>query len=53
MVTRTWLTGKGRGSGLVLDMRIGQVWTFRDGKIVRYEAFPSWERALNAAGMPE
>jgi hypothetical protein len=21
-------------SGLVLDMRIGQIWTFRDGKVV-------------------
>jgi SnoaL-like domain len=32
VITRTWLTGRGRGSGLVLDMRIAQIWTFRDGK---------------------
>ena len=53
VVTRTWLTGRGRGSGLALDMRIGQVWTFRDGKVVRYESFPSWEEALEAAGLSE
>ena len=53
VVTRTWLTGRGRGSGLELDMRIGQVWTFRDGKVVRYESFPSWEQALEAAGLAE
>jgi ketosteroid isomerase-like protein len=29
-------------------MRIGQIWTFRDGKVIRYEAYPSWESALDA-----
>jgi ketosteroid isomerase-like protein len=53
VVTRTWLTGRGRGSGLVLDTRIGQVWTFRDGKVVRYEALPTWNDALKAAGLSE
>jgi ketosteroid isomerase-like protein len=53
VVTRTRLTGRGRESGLVLDMRIGQTWTFRDGKIVRYEAFSGWEQALEAAGLSE
>jgi ketosteroid isomerase-like protein len=51
VVTRTWVTGRGRGSGLVLDMRLGQIWTFRNGKVVRYEALPSWEEALAAAGI--
>jgi ketosteroid isomerase-like protein len=51
VVTRTWLTGRGRGSGLVLEMRIGQIWTFADGQVVRYEALPSWEHALEAAGL--
>ena len=53
VVTRTWLTGRGRGSGVVLDMRIGQVWEFGDGKVVRYEALPTWEEALEAAGLSE
>src|SRR5262245_11872093 len=51
VVTRTWLTGRGRGSGLVLDMRIGRSCTFKDGKVVRYEALPTWEQALEAAGL--
>jgi hypothetical protein len=34
-------------------MRIGQIWTFRDDKVVRYEALPSWELALEAAGLTE
>jgi ketosteroid isomerase-like protein len=53
IVTRTWATGRGRGSGLELDMRIGQIWTFRNGRVVRYESLPSWEEALTAAGIAE
>ncbi len=53
VITQTWLTGRGRGSGVVLDMRIGQVWTFRHGKVVRYEALPTWQEALEAAGLSE
>jgi ketosteroid isomerase-like protein len=34
-------------------MRIGQVWTFRDGKVVHYESFPGWEHALEAVGLSE
>jgi ketosteroid isomerase-like protein len=47
------VTGRGRESGLILDMRIGQIWTFRGGKVIRYEAVPSWEVALEAAGLRE
>jgi ketosteroid isomerase-like protein len=53
VVTRTWTTARGRGSGLVLDMRIGQIWTFEAGKVVRYEALPTWEEALQAVGLSE
>jgi ketosteroid isomerase-like protein len=53
VVTRTWLTGQGRTSGLTLDMRIGQIWTFHDAKVVRYEAFANYEQALEAAGLSE
>ena len=42
-----------RGSGSVLDMRIGQMWTFRDGKVIRYQTFPTWEQALESAGLRE
>lgn len=53
VVTRTRLTGRGRGSGLPIDMRMGQIWRFRDGKVVRYEAVESWERALEVAGLSD
>jgi ketosteroid isomerase-like protein len=45
------VTGRGQESGLVLDMRIGQMWTFRDGKVIRYQTFPTWQQALEAAGL--
>src|SRR5262249_38501367 len=51
--TRTWLAGRGRGSGLVLALRMGQIWAFRDGKVARYEAFRTWAKALEAAGPSE
>ena len=47
------LTGRGRGSGLVLDMRIGRIWTFEDGQVVRYEDLRTWSRpsSSGAAGV--
>jgi ketosteroid isomerase-like protein len=53
VITRTRVTGRGRGSGLPIDMRMGQIWWFRDCKVVRYEAVESWEQALDAAGLSE
>jgi len=53
VVTRTRVTGRGRGSGLPTDMRMGQIWWFRDGKVVRYEAMKSWDEALEAVGLAE
>ena len=53
VASRTWVTGRGRASGLVLDMRIGQIWTFRGGRVSRYESLPTWEQALEAAGLRE
>jgi hypothetical protein len=41
------------GERVVLDMRIGQMWTFRDGKVIRHQTFPTWEQALEAAGLRE
>lgn len=51
VVTRTRVTGRGQGSGLPIDMRLGQIWWFRSGKVVRYQAAESWEQALEAAGL--
>jgi ketosteroid isomerase-like protein len=45
--------GKGRGSGAPVESRVAQVWTFRDGKVVRYRDFPNKADALKAAGLEE
>jgi ketosteroid isomerase-like protein len=42
---------KGIGSGATVEMDLANLWTFRDGLIVRFEAYLSLERALEAAGI--
>jgi ketosteroid isomerase-like protein len=45
---------RGRTSRIELEWTsYGQVWTVRDGKIVRVQFFPTREEALEAAGMSE
>jgi ketosteroid isomerase-like protein len=44
----------GRRSGVVTEIApYGLVFTIRDGKVVRWRAFPDQEAALEAAGLPE
>jgi ketosteroid isomerase-like protein len=45
--------GRGQGSGAELDIRIAHVWTFRDGKPVRAEAYAERDKALEVAGLRE
>jgi ketosteroid isomerase-like protein len=45
--------GRGRGSGAPFDRQWAQVWTFRRGRIVRWELFPHKAAALEAAGLSE
>jgi ketosteroid isomerase-like protein len=47
------MSGRGRGSGLEVDLRPAHVWTMQSGRAVRVEAFPDRERevALKAAGL--
>jgi ketosteroid isomerase-like protein len=42
-----------RAPDAVLEIRNGQLWTMRDGKIARCESFPKPEDALEAAGLSE
>jgi len=44
--------GRGKGSGVALDRTWAQVWTFRNGQIVRMEPHRTFEDALEAAGLP-
>lgn len=45
--------GRGKGSGVPVDRRQYQVWTFRSGRIVRWEQFESRTEALEAAGLSD
>jgi ketosteroid isomerase-like protein len=45
------LRGHGRGSGADIERRQGYIWTFRDGKAVRFEWFTTPDDALIAAGV--
>jgi ketosteroid isomerase-like protein len=46
-------TGRGRGSGAPFERRWAQVWTFRSGRVVRWEALPNRAAALEAVGLRE
>ena len=41
------------GAGAVIENRVGNLWTMRDGKAVRCETFPRRKDALEAAGPRE
>jgi ketosteroid isomerase-like protein len=45
--------GRGRRGGVEAEMEAYQLWTLREGKIVRGEGFASREDALEAAGLRE
>ena len=45
--------GRAKRSGVDTDQVIGDVFTIRDGKIVRVREYPSLEAALEAAGLRE
>lgn len=45
--------GRGRASGATIAQRIYSVYSFRDGKICRYEEFYEEHDALEAAGLRE
>ena len=45
--------GRGKGSGVPVERQHFQLWTFRRGRIVRWEAFADKSAALEAAGLSE
>ena len=45
------IQGTGRASGLELDQLVGQVWTWRDGRAWRNQAFTDPAQAFRAAGL--
>lgn len=40
--------GRGRGSGIEIDARGPHVWTFRDGKVVRFKLYQEVGQAMEA-----
>jgi ketosteroid isomerase-like protein len=48
---RQW--GRGKGSGVPVEYRFFGVWTFRDGKVIRYKGFNDRAEALEAAELSE
>lgn len=45
--------GAGAESGAPAELRFGQVWTFRDGKVIRVDFYYEPNEALEAAGLPQ
>ena len=45
--------GRGRGSGVEVDTRFYELYTLRDGKVVRVDEFTDRPDALEAAGLRE
>jgi ketosteroid isomerase-like protein len=41
-------TGRGKASGVAVDLYTGGVWTLRDGKAIRFEIFETLEEAIAA-----
>jgi hypothetical protein len=45
--------GSGKQSGVEVNMEVFQLWTLRDGKVVRGQGFSDRDEALEAAGLSE
>jgi ketosteroid isomerase-like protein len=43
--------GRGKASGVAVEMRNWQVFTVRDAQVVRYRVFPTKQEALEAVGL--
>jgi ketosteroid isomerase-like protein len=45
--------GRSKATGIPVDMRFAQVWSFRDGQAIRMQMYASVAEALEAAGLSE
>jgi ketosteroid isomerase-like protein len=46
-------TGRGKASGVDVEMEVFQVWTFADAQVVGWQGFSNRDEALKAAGLRE
>jgi ketosteroid isomerase-like protein len=44
---------RGKNSGVEVELDFANFWTFRDGLVLRFEAYPSLELALEAADLSD
>jgi ketosteroid isomerase-like protein len=51
VLAHQWATGK--GSGVPVELHFGQIWEFRDGKVIRIRNYIDENSALEAAGLRE
>ena len=49
VAARGLITGRGRESGIPVEMRVPGLYRIRDGKVTGIEAYPTWEDAMAAA----
>jgi ketosteroid isomerase-like protein len=47
------VTAKGKQTSIPVEQRAAQVWTIRDGRAVRIQAYPSLAEALESVGLAE
>ena len=45
--------GRGKASGVPVEMPVGQIFDFRDGKVYRIRSYPDHGEALKAVGLAE
>jgi ketosteroid isomerase-like protein len=49
----TRVRGRPKGSDREIESKAGELWTFRDGKVIRHRSFDSPSEALEAVGLGE
>lgn len=47
------IAGRGRASGMEMELGVAHLWVFRDGKVVRGEVYRTTDEALEAARRTE
>jgi ketosteroid isomerase-like protein len=53
VVSLAWQRGRGRQSGLPMEMEWALIFTVRDGKVIRNDNYDDRSKALEAAGLRE
>lgn len=53
MIALGTLHGRVHGPGMEIDSPHGQIWTFRDGRVIRMQWFNTHDETLEAAGLLE